>query len=252
MIFPFQDENETDAAPALPRTSTGILSNRRPGAATSTETSGTATPVESQPRYSLLVTAKREAARQNLYSRFFRGPVLGPDTDLEQGKPSCSADGVPGNAIRDESSPQPDAEVGSQDGDKRAKMRMQDAETRESRKKKKGTTERVKKRTEKSLRKDEEAKGCNERKETKQKRKKIIGDTSEDLDVRNGADEERQRRRHEKKKRRLAPGCSDGEADKKRRKKKGAEPDPASNIPAQDMPISENPVYHRKKRRRKE
>jgi len=33
----------------------------------------------STPRLSLLALAKRETARRGLYSRFFRGPILGPD-----------------------------------------------------------------------------------------------------------------------------------------------------------------------------
>ncbi len=37
----------------------------------------------STPRLSLVALAKREAARRGLYSRFFRGPVLGPDVQSE-------------------------------------------------------------------------------------------------------------------------------------------------------------------------
>jgi hypothetical protein len=37
----------------------------------------------STPRLSLMALAKREAARRGLYSRFFRGPVLGPDFQSE-------------------------------------------------------------------------------------------------------------------------------------------------------------------------
>lgn len=61
------------------RTQTGIISNRRPADGTPADTSGTSTPVSDAPRLSLIATAKREAARKGLYSRFFRGPVLGPD-----------------------------------------------------------------------------------------------------------------------------------------------------------------------------
>lgn len=69
---------------SLKRTSTGILSNRRPVTGTIATSSGTATPdtEDTSPRLSLLATAKREAAKRGLYSRFFRGPVLGPDTPL--------------------------------------------------------------------------------------------------------------------------------------------------------------------------
>ncbi|EIN12639.1 hypothetical protein PUNSTDRAFT_141290 [Punctularia strigosozonata HHB-11173 SS5] len=71
------------------RTSTGILSNRRPVSGTpasaSLATSGTSTPDAhpDTPRMSLMATAKREAAKRGLYSRFFRGPVLGPETAME-------------------------------------------------------------------------------------------------------------------------------------------------------------------------
>lgn len=69
---------------ALRRTETGIISNRRPisGTPASASTSGSATPsTGTSAALSLLATAKREAARRGLYSRFFRGPVLGPDDD---------------------------------------------------------------------------------------------------------------------------------------------------------------------------
>ncbi|KAI0004588.1 hypothetical protein BJV74DRAFT_808327 [Russula compacta] len=51
----------------LRQTSTGILSNRPPVVGTPIS-SGAATPM-----------LKRESARRGLYSRFFRGPILGPD-----------------------------------------------------------------------------------------------------------------------------------------------------------------------------
>ncbi|KAF8627369.1 hypothetical protein AX17_006184 [Amanita inopinata Kibby_2008] len=75
---------EAASAPVLTRTSTGILSNRRPVTGASTATSD-ANPTYG-PKYSLLVTAKREAAKKNLYSRFFRGPVLGPGLETEGSK----------------------------------------------------------------------------------------------------------------------------------------------------------------------
>ena len=71
----------------LRQTSTGILSNRPPIVGTCAS-SGTSTPtldsnatfgLSSTPRLSLLALAKRETARRGLYSRFFRGPILGSD-----------------------------------------------------------------------------------------------------------------------------------------------------------------------------
>lgn len=71
----------------LRQTSTGILSNRPPvvgtcassGASTPTPDSNATPGFSSTPRLSLLALAKRETARRGLYSRFFRGPILGPD-----------------------------------------------------------------------------------------------------------------------------------------------------------------------------
>lgn len=74
---------------ALKRTSTGILSNKRPLDGTpvaSTSTSGQDTPTltPSQRPLSLMSQAKRDAARRGLYSRFFRGPVIGPEVIAQE------------------------------------------------------------------------------------------------------------------------------------------------------------------------
>ena len=53
------------------------MSNRRPTSGTIAD-SGTATPESDTPRLSLMAHAKREAAKRGLYSKFFRGPILGP------------------------------------------------------------------------------------------------------------------------------------------------------------------------------
>ncbi|RDB17837.1 hypothetical protein Hypma_000827 [Hypsizygus marmoreus] len=78
------DESDADSATLVfKRTETGILSNRRPVTGISSTTSGTCTPdaINETPRSSLLTIAKRDAAKRGLYARFYRGPVLGPDTD---------------------------------------------------------------------------------------------------------------------------------------------------------------------------
>ncbi|KAF8158954.1 hypothetical protein K438DRAFT_1860668 [Mycena galopus ATCC 62051] len=77
-------DSEPSASVSLKRTSTGILSNRRPVAGPPAD-SGATTPEidDTSPRLSLLATAKRAAAKRVLYSRFFRGPVLGPDSAFE-------------------------------------------------------------------------------------------------------------------------------------------------------------------------
>ncbi|KAF8555703.1 hypothetical protein OG21DRAFT_1496065 [Imleria badia] len=83
-----EDPSDTDPKSApLRRTTTGIISNRRPVSGTPVSTSGSATPsLDADVRLSLLATAKREAAKRGLYARFFRGPVLGPD-DPSAGSP---------------------------------------------------------------------------------------------------------------------------------------------------------------------
>lgn len=84
----------------LRRTTTGIISNRRPVSGTPASTSGSTTPslhVDATARLSLLATAKREAAKRGLYARFFRGPVLGPDDSPSPSHsvPSSSATSTP-------------------------------------------------------------------------------------------------------------------------------------------------------------
>ena len=78
-----KDTRSSSSKLELRQTSTGILSNRPPIVGTSCVSSGTTTPTTSDsssaPRLSLLALAKRETARRGLYSRFFRGPILGPD-----------------------------------------------------------------------------------------------------------------------------------------------------------------------------
>ncbi|KAJ7212006.1 hypothetical protein GGX14DRAFT_621256 [Mycena pura] len=84
------DGDDSDAKPStsisLRRTDTGILSNLRPVVGASAASSGTTTPEveDASARLSLLATAKREAARRGLYSRFFRGPILGPASDAKE------------------------------------------------------------------------------------------------------------------------------------------------------------------------
>jgi hypothetical protein len=63
----------------LRQTSTGILSNRPPVLGTPVSSGTTTIASSSTPRLSLLALSKRETARRALYSRFFRGPILGPD-----------------------------------------------------------------------------------------------------------------------------------------------------------------------------
>ncbi|KAF8527451.1 hypothetical protein BU17DRAFT_61596 [Hysterangium stoloniferum] len=97
------EEGETTADSSsqttLLRTTTGILSNRRPVSLTP-GTSGTATPTEQEPLYaprlSLMAIAKRDTARKRLYASFFRGPVLDPEIDSSQSNASLMT-GVTGS-----------------------------------------------------------------------------------------------------------------------------------------------------------
>ncbi|KAK2465263.1 hypothetical protein APHAL10511_002617 [Amanita phalloides] len=163
-----EDEKSSDAsrdnvdAPILSRTSTGILSNRRPGAVASVETSGTTTPVasETKPQYGLLITAKREAAKQNLYSRFFRGPVLGPDADLDANLPPKDGSEHVSVSVSSDFLPQRKRNQGT-------------AEGREQRKRRKGEEKRAKERR----RKRKESESCIESKKSKRKRKEDPEDT---------------------------------------------------------------------------
>lgn len=78
-----QDQDEATPKPTLTRTSTGLISHKRPVLGTPAS-SGRSTPIPPSfdaqlPRANLLAVAKRESARKGLYARFFRGPVLAPE-----------------------------------------------------------------------------------------------------------------------------------------------------------------------------
>jgi len=81
-----EDEDTNTPQPSgsstpLDRTSTGILSNR-PQKAGLPALEAPAAP--RTVRRSIIALAKRESARRGLYSRFFRGPVLGPCDEAEE------------------------------------------------------------------------------------------------------------------------------------------------------------------------
>ncbi|KAH9037163.1 hypothetical protein EDB84DRAFT_1397816 [Lactarius hengduanensis] len=78
----------------LRQTSTGILSNLPPVVGTpisSDDITPDTASGSSTPRLSIMALAKREAARRGLYSRFFRGPVLGPDVQSESVETEATA-----------------------------------------------------------------------------------------------------------------------------------------------------------------
>ncbi len=72
---------KTSSRTSPERTSTGILSNRQPVAGVSAIADTSSIQVS---RLGLIATAKRDAAKRNLYSRFFRGPTLRPEVTLEE------------------------------------------------------------------------------------------------------------------------------------------------------------------------
>ncbi|VDB91434.1 unnamed protein product [Peniophora sp. CBMAI 1063] len=74
-----ESDSESTPAPSLRRTTTGIISNKRPPTGTIVDHSSSTTPEPTSHPQSVMAIAKRAAARKNLYSRFFKGPVLGPD-----------------------------------------------------------------------------------------------------------------------------------------------------------------------------
>ncbi|KAF7768226.1 hypothetical protein Agabi119p4_7469 [Agaricus bisporus var. burnettii] len=96
-----EDDSDTEDTPiqsSLELTTTGIISNKPPKlglSATATTTSSSSNSGINTPAITtsiipnslassssnLLVAAKKESAKRILYSRFFRGPVLGPDSD---------------------------------------------------------------------------------------------------------------------------------------------------------------------------
>lgn len=148
LIHAFVQASHTD----LRRTTTGIISNRRPVSGTPASTSGSTTPTPTADvSLSLLATAKREAAKRGLYARFFRGPVLGPDDD------PCKRDAS-------DAGPSSPARASEQDrisGDTKKRKPDGDAETKEERReqkrlKKERKAARAAKRAEKALAREEE------------------------------------------------------------------------------------------------
>ncbi|KAG6842001.1 hypothetical protein C0991_004492 [Blastosporella zonata] len=123
--FASDDESDGDSSlPEIKRTTTGIMSNRRPVTGVSATTSGTSTPDASDenPRLSLLSVAKRNAARSSLYARFFRGPILGPDDDSSTPTP------IPPNDVEADKRKDKERRGGNEDAGTLVKKRKRDSE----------------------------------------------------------------------------------------------------------------------------
>ncbi|PFH53993.1 hypothetical protein AMATHDRAFT_136064 [Amanita thiersii Skay4041] len=132
------DSGKDESAPVWSRTSTGILSNRRPVTGTSAQSSGASTPnpADQPPKYNLLVTAKREAAKRSLYSRFFRGPVISEQTD------GCQIPSATGKEQQLGKEVVPVHEPKDHDGKKTKKReRKEDADGRDDKQENEGTRE---------------------------------------------------------------------------------------------------------------
>lgn len=118
----------------LKRTTTGIISNRRP--LSGTPATGISTPdSDTYLRTSVMTIAKREAARKGLYSRFFRGPMLTPDdpSNLSSSpapSPLHSADPTPGREI----APQTDVPSGKESTKRKLSELLETREQRRERK----------------------------------------------------------------------------------------------------------------------
>ncbi|KAF8322589.1 hypothetical protein DL93DRAFT_1026444 [Clavulina sp. PMI_390] len=97
------DDESSDASPdALKRTSTGIISNRRPTTGVSAHPSS-----DSAPRLSILANAKRDLAKRQLYSRFYRGPVV-TNIELEpEIAPTPVSSSIPSESTTTTSTPLP-------------------------------------------------------------------------------------------------------------------------------------------------
>ncbi|KIM89136.1 hypothetical protein PILCRDRAFT_813044 [Piloderma croceum F 1598] len=132
------DNSQSSSAVTIKRTTTGILSNRRPVSGTAAN-SGSSTPDSETPRLSLIANAKREAAKRGLYSRFFRGPVLGPS----EGNLS---DGPSGSGSSSGKSEAP-AEVKSKVPQSPNRQSVEDSEDRKKERWRKNESKQVDKRT---------------------------------------------------------------------------------------------------------
>ncbi|KAF5382778.1 hypothetical protein D9615_002916 [Tricholomella constricta] len=206
------DDDESDADSSVPefkRTTTGILSNRRPVTGLSASTSGTSTPDEGS-RSNLLSIAKREAAKRGLYARFFRGPVLDPDDDSPspQSKAPFVEQTIEESTILTDKAreEEQDAEGSSK---KRKRTEVDNAERRQ----------RKKERRENRERREQKAKEKEEAKARRRDRKaaKAAGDKSsaEELERK-----EKRRRKRELKEKEREPGGDTDSTSKKEKKKK--------------------------------
>ncbi|KAK7056910.1 hypothetical protein VNI00_002628 [Paramarasmius palmivorus] len=199
------DTPAENSAPTLKRTTTGILCNRRPVDVTPATTSGTSTPdivLPDAPKFSLVALAKREAAKQNLYSRFYRGPIIGPDDEppREQNPPTTQQPNAQSVNISD--SP---ATEGTPKKKKKRKAEELEKEERRERK-------RMKKEAKEAKERERERKKQKKLKKAEKAAQKLLAEE----EIANGTtddESERRRRKREAKLKRQANGVEEEEAE---------------------------------------
>ncbi|KAJ6477324.1 hypothetical protein C8R47DRAFT_1178712 [Mycena vitilis] len=228
-------DSEPNATVSLKRTSTGILSNRRPVTGAMPADSGATTPDvdDGSPRLSLLATAKREAAKRVLYSRFFRGPVLGPDLPAAR-EPTVV---VVQEVVQVSAAENVDT---VDEKPRKKKRKLQDREEEERRERKRLRKEekelkREKKKSEKSRGKEREKEdndavtSSDAKKEKKRKRKQEAADTVDvggavdDSTLKQAAEKgseqsDKRKRKEERRKAKESSKAAEGEPKKKRKR----------------------------------
>ncbi|KAF8501060.1 hypothetical protein F5888DRAFT_1632849 [Russula emetica] len=200
-------KNTCSSTLELRQTSTGILSNRPPivgtcassGASTPTPDSNATPAFSSTPRLSLLALAKRETARRGLYSRFFRGPILGPDDAQSE-------------MVRTEPTPATPQIPFHHDDAKKSGKQKRKIDTDDDEGILKEECERAKRRREKRLRKEAERRKRQDAKNKAKDRKdediansKLVDERVSSPSLDQGSGDETQCVRTEKKKKRLKP-----------------------------------------------
>ncbi|KAJ7600799.1 hypothetical protein C8J56DRAFT_1010544 [Mycena floridula] len=186
-------DNTEPEGSVLKRTTTGILSNRRPAVGTPA-TSGSSTPDSTGPQLSLLCIAKREAAKRGLYSNFLRGPVLGPDLGFETPTPKAAITAEVSNTkgkrkaveLKEE---EEEGEEAKRERKRAKKERKLEKEQRRVEKK----AAKEEKRAKKALKAEEKA----ERKRRKKEKREDLGDDDEKDATAHSADKKRKRKSSE-------------------------------------------------------
>ncbi|KAJ3771116.1 hypothetical protein FB446DRAFT_765513 [Lentinula raphanica] len=214
------DELQSNAAPTLRRTTTGILSNRRPVDVTPSSTSGITTPDCSSsevPHLSLIAIAKREAARRNLYSRFYRGAILISEEDEPRSTSLSGSTTPPSPPLAQETV----LNRSKSKGKGKEEEQTQIGEKKEKKRKKKRKVEDIQ---------NDEVEGRTESKEERRERKRRKKEAKAKMEENRQVDEVRLKSKLEKKKRRKTNGGDESsleaealEADDSRQKQEKTE-----------------------------